>query len=108
MRPTLHCALLFVAGIGAALLPALVAERLWTVWLAALALLLVATGLDAVLAPRPKGLAVSVRPPESLHVGVAGTLTLSLHAAGWARGADVSLVCETGPDVVPPPGGRAS
>ena len=107
MRPTPRCALLFAAGLPAALLPALVAERFWTVWGVWVGLCVLATGLDAILAPPRRGLAVTASASDTIFVGDAGALDIDLDGTAWRLPARVRVLPELHEDLVPQPVGIA-
>src|SRR4029077_3030934 len=69
MRPTRRAILLVALGLPVALLPVVVAERLWVVWPAYLGVMALALGVDALWAPRRRGIACSVEMPGTLYIG---------------------------------------
>lgn len=95
MRPTGRTLLLAAGGLALALLPALGAPRLWLLWLVWCALLAVAVGADAALAPR-RGATVELAAPGRLRIGApaAATVTVTLPVP-WPVPATV--LAETGP-----------
>lgn len=98
MRPTRRALVVAGAGVPLALLPALLAPRLWPVWALALLLFLLALGLDAVLAPRR--LRISAEAPALLQVGRTAELALEVVLPG-AR--TLELVVDVDPLLEPLP-----
>ncbi len=104
MRPTMRCVMLFAIGIPVALLPAIVSPRLWTVWLAYTGVIVLITGIDAVLALPRRRLRIATDAPETLFIGDAeDTLTVELDAPRSTRGARFSLICDVDPTLAPLP-----
>ncbi|MCA9679636.1 MAG: DUF58 domain-containing protein [Myxococcales bacterium] len=103
MRPTLRALLLFAGGIPAALVAVLVHPRLWTVWLAYLAAVVVIGGLDALLALPRRRLAFEVEAPAQIFIGDRGVLRVTLRGRGWKRPARVGLLAELDDDLEPQP-----
>ena len=79
MRPTRRTILLASSGLVLALLPAFVADALWTFWVVFWGLVLFGLGLDFLLAPPRRSATHTVEAPEVLYVGEPGTATLTLH-----------------------------
>jgi uncharacterized protein (DUF58 family) len=79
-RPTRTALLLAALGLPISLLPALLAPRLWPLWLLFVLLLGLFIGADVLLTPR--GLKVSVLGPALLQVGQPARLELSLTLPG--------------------------
>lgn len=108
MRPTPRCVLLFAAGVPVALLPAIVTPRLWTLWLAYTAVVLLLTGLDALLALPRRRLEMVTSTPDTLYIGARpggllpadsddDVLAVELGTPRFARGARVELLCDLDP-----------
>lgn len=102
IRPTRRAVLLLAAGIPVALVPALVEPRLWGTWLGYLFLAVVAIGLDAILLPPERRLAVETRAPKTLYAGDEGSLTVVLDAPGFDRAARVEALCDLDPALLAP------
>ena len=79
MQPTRRTILLASSGLVLALLPAFVADALWTFWVVFWGLVLFGLGLDFLLAPPRRSATHTVEAPEVLYVGEPGTATLTLH-----------------------------
>ena len=82
MKPTLRCVLVFVAGIGVALLSAIISPRLWTLWIAYVGLAVLAAGLDAVFGLSARRLQLRVAAPDTLYIGDRAQLKIEFAAAG--------------------------
>jgi uncharacterized protein (DUF58 family) len=80
MRPTARALALAALGLPLALLPAVAAARLWTLWPAFLGLLTLALGADAQLAPRRRQLAASLELPAAIAIGEGAEARLTLRA----------------------------
>ncbi|MEZ5667589.1 MAG: DUF58 domain-containing protein [Alphaproteobacteria bacterium] len=102
MRPTRRAVLLVFAGAPVSLVLALAGEALWPFGLALPAVALFVLGLDALLAPTRRGLAVATRLPPLLYIGDDDPLEVAL--ANRARGpaTDGALVCEVSGPLLPP------
>jgi uncharacterized protein (DUF58 family) len=101
-RPTPRGVAVAVAAVPVAALPAVLGDRWVAAWIAWAGLALLGFGLDLVLAPGRRALAVSATAPPSLYVGDVGTLEVRLAAAG-AVGALVEVVADLDPDLLPQP-----
>ncbi|HEY1335215.1 MAG TPA: hypothetical protein VGF31_13225, partial [Myxococcaceae bacterium] len=101
IRPTRRALLVAGAGVPLSLLPALLSSRLWPVWGISLVLLLLALGLDAVLAPR--GPRISSEAPPLLQVGRTATLQLEIALPG---GRAAELVVDLDPSLEQVPARR--
>jgi uncharacterized protein (DUF58 family) len=100
-QPTPRALWLAAAGLGVSLLPALVNARLWTLWAAAAALTLLAIGLDAALAVRPRELSIGAKAPATLAIGEEGLLEVTLSSPrGPGR---VEVLCELDEQFAPQP-----
>src|SRR4029079_14839648 len=69
MRPTRRAIVLAILGLPVALLPAAVDARLWALWQVYLGGLVLALGVDALMAPRAAGVSASVAMPGTLYIG---------------------------------------
>jgi uncharacterized protein (DUF58 family) len=98
IQPTPRAVWLAAAGFPLALLPALVSPRLWGAWVAAFGVTLLVVGLDAVLAVPPRRLGVRVTVPDTLAIGEAGAVRVTLASP---RPAAVEVLCELHPDFEP-------
>ncbi|BDG04583.1 DUF58 domain-containing protein [Anaeromyxobacter oryzae] len=111
--PTPRAVALVAAGFPVALLPALVHPRLWGLWLVAAALSAIAIGLDALLAPAPRGVSMEIDVPGQLPIGEAGAARVSIAGVRGARALEVlaDLHADLAPQPVrgiqPGPDGRA-
>ncbi len=103
MRPTLRCLLFFGLGIPAAVIAVWVDPRLWTVWLAYVAMAVVVTGLDGVISLHRRRLGVKVETPEAIYIGETGLMKVTLVARGWQRPLEVHVLAELDDDVEPVP-----
>jgi uncharacterized protein (DUF58 family) len=101
ISPTPRAIALAAALFPIALLPALVHPRLFGLWLVAAALVLLALGLDAILAVPAGRLALELEAPKTLAVGEAGAAEAVLRSPRAIRAVDVQVDCH--PDFVPPP-----
>lgn len=97
IRPTPRAVIVFGAGIPISLVLALAAERLWPLGLAYLGMVILLTGLDALLAPRSGSLTAEVRAPELLYAGDRDALTVSLRSGDARQPVPIELVCDVGP-----------
>lgn len=100
MRPTARAIALASLGLPLALLPALAATRLWTVWPVFLGLLTLALAADAQLAPRRRQLAAAVELPAAIAIGERGEARLTLRAP-WRL--PVTVAVDLSDRLVPPP-----
>lgn len=94
VRPTLHTVLLLTVCLAAALLPSVFDGRLWMVWCAATATVLLAAGIDGVAGLRRRDLDVRIDAPTTLYIGDADPLTVRLVATGRAPRTDVEALLE--------------
>jgi uncharacterized protein (DUF58 family) len=101
IRPTPRCVLLLAGGVPVALVPALVAPRLWTLWLTVLALSLLAAGLDLVLGIPSRRLRVDADAPATLYIGERDPLRLVLRVENALAAADAEVVCDLDPALEP-------
>lgn len=69
MRPTRRAILLAALGLGVALLPILVSDRLWPLWPVYLGGMALALGIDALAAPRKRDVSFSLDLPNTLYIG---------------------------------------
>lgn len=104
--PTRRLALVLAALLPLALLPALVAARLWPLWALGLAFVLVAALLDALALPRLRHLTLGVRVPPTLFVGQTGACDVRLEAPGWRLALDVELLIDVEAPLRPAPSRR--
>ena len=105
MRPTLRGVLVLGLCLPAALVPALVWTRLWTVWAATLGLGLLLLGLDAALRLRRRSISVAAEVPPALYIGDdSDRLTLELGVPGRAA---LEVLPELDDDLVAQPAQRA-
>ena len=102
MRPTGRSALMMVAGLPLAALPALTDGRLWLLWLSYLALVLLLMGIDSALAQPRRRIGLEPRVPEQLFIGRDGTLDLELEMPGRRPPRRLELLLEVGPLLLPP------
>ncbi|MEO0603946.1 MAG: DUF58 domain-containing protein, partial [Myxococcota bacterium] len=79
LHPTFRTLALVGGTAIVALLPALVDERTWPLWVACLGLVGFVVGLDAMLVPSTKDVRLSVSWPSRLFVGRPHTTELELH-----------------------------
>jgi uncharacterized protein (DUF58 family) len=100
--PAPRCLLVLGAGLPVALLPALVEQRLWPLWLLYVAGAVLACGIDAISGPPAAGLGLSARPPRLLCIGAPEGLTLEL---SWPAPYDgtLEMLCELDELLVPQP-----
>ncbi len=102
MRPTPRAVIVFGAGIPISLVFALLVERLWPLGLGYLALAILLTGLDALLAPRSGSLSALVRAPELLYAGDRDALTISLHSSDARQPVPIEMVCDVSSELERP------
>ena len=102
-RPTPRAALLFGAGIPAALVLVVVESGLWPFALAYLGLAIVVTGIDGILALPRHALDITVRAPHTLYVGDSDELEVNLAVAAGRPAARVELALDVGADLTRPP-----
>lgn len=69
------------AGLAAALLPALLHPRLWTLWPVFLASLALAWGFDVLLAPSPRGVTCRASLPPTLPISESGRAQIEVRLA---------------------------
>lgn len=100
LQPTPRALWIAAAGVGPALLPALVWGGLWPLWLGFGVVLGVALALDVLNARPLSSLALRVSAPSASPVGTAAQITLSL-AGGAPLAAELRL--ETSGPLPPPP-----
>lgn len=105
MHPTRLAVGLFAALVPAALLPAVLGQVWVLVWAAGLAVLSLATGLDAVVAPSRRRLSVEVTVPEGLFVGEVGEVVASFTALRSLFPVRVRWLVDLSEDFDPQPGG---
>lgn len=101
--PTRRLALVLAALLPLALLPTLVAARLWPLWALGLALVVVAASFDALALPRLRRLVLDVQVPPTLFVGETGACRLSLDACGWRAPLGVELLIDVAAPLAPVP-----
>ncbi len=102
MRPTLRCVLLAVGGLPVALLPALISARLWPLWIAWVGLLVLATGLDAMLGLSRRKLRCATLAPPLLYIGEQGEMVVSVAGPPARAGLRLMLLVEVEGDLAPP------
>lgn len=102
MRPTPRYLLLATAALAVAALPLLFGERLWTLWVAYVGLLVVVLGMDALLALPARRLRVRVEAPGRIAIGERGAARVELSSRAWLRSTRVRILGEVNPLLVPP------
>jgi uncharacterized protein (DUF58 family) len=102
MRPTRRAILLVALGLPVALLPVMVAERLWVVWPAYLGVMALALGVDALWAPRRRGFAASVEMPGTLYIGEEEEAVLTVTVPS-ARRLSLAVALDLSERLVPQP-----
>ncbi len=102
MRPTRRAILLVALGLPVALLPVVVAERLWVVWPAYLGGMAMALGVDALWAPRRRGIACSVEMPGTLYIGEEEEAVLTVEVPS-ARRLPLAVAVDLSDRLVPQP-----
>jgi uncharacterized protein (DUF58 family) len=104
MRPTRRAVLLTAGALPVALLAALVATPLWTLWVAYLGLGFLAIGVDALLGLPARQLALAAHAPEMLYIGDPQHAPLALDLSTRHKlGADVEVRVELHDDLEPQP-----
>jgi len=78
MQPSPRAFVIAGCGFAFAILPVLVSARAWWLWLFWCAAVLLAMGIDALLAPAPRRLELEVKAPEQVGVGDPLELTVTL------------------------------
>jgi uncharacterized protein (DUF58 family) len=99
--PTRRLGLVLATLLPLALLPALVAARYWPLWALALALVLVAAGVDTLVLPRSSALALELHVPPTLFVGQTGACRVHIEARGWPVPIDVELLLDIAAPLAP-------
>lgn len=107
MQPTVRSALLFAAGLPAALLPAVIDARLWTVWLALFVAAIVAVIADALAGMPRRRLGIEVELPEMLYIGDRDPLRVVLTPHGRRRPLPIELIVDLDPLLTPQPAATA-
>jgi uncharacterized protein (DUF58 family) len=107
IRPTLRAVLLFGATVPAAALPILFDTGLWPIGLVALALVCLLAGIDAILLPGVRQIAVANHVPAMLYIGDRDAFAIDLANRG-RLGIAAQLRCEVGALLLPPPPATAS
>lgn len=102
MQPTLRAILLFALGVSLAV-PAVIDARLWTLWLAAVVVGLLALTTDALLGVSRRRLVVEVMPPDTLYIGDTDPLRVRLSTPGLGRSLRVEVLAELGALLHPQP-----
>jgi uncharacterized protein (DUF58 family) len=102
IRPTVRLVLVATLGLGAALLPAVVDPRMWTVWIGVVAATGLAAGLDALAALGRRDLAVTVREPGILYVGDEDPLEVEIESRRGGMGARVTVLADVSDLLAPP------
>lgn len=105
IRPTPRAVVLLAAGFPLALLPALVATPLWTVWAAALGGTLALVAADWWLAVAPADVTVRAALPGTLYVGDRDVLRLTV-TARTGRTLPVEVLCDLDPTLEAQPPAR--
>ena len=101
--PTPRSVLLLLIGFPIALLPVLVDEKLWLLWVVYIALSLLAIGSDAITCLPGRMLTVVPRLPGLLYIGSEGELTVTVTVRGrWMR-AEVEVRAEVNDILQMPP-----
>lgn len=108
MRPTLRCVLVITAGLPLSLTAATISAQLWPLWLAYIGAVLLAAGLDTVLALPRRRLEVEVTVPEALYIGDRDQLIIDLAAPGWTRPMDVDILVDLDDDLAQQPAQRVA
>lgn len=91
IAPTTRAVVAFGVGLPVALVPALVDESLWRLWPAALAVYLVAIGLDALLTLPRARLLCRMESPPTLYLGDPDPLVLVFGVQAWPRAVEVEV-----------------
>lgn len=94
MRPTLRAILLLAGSVPVALLPVLGPEWLVAVWLGYVALAVLATGMDALLAPGRSRLALRATAPATLALGTPGALDVTVDGTASPLAARVEVLAD--------------
>jgi uncharacterized protein (DUF58 family) len=108
MRPTLRCVLVITAGLPLSLTAATISAHLWPTWLAFIGAVVLAAGLDALLALPRRRMRVEVTMPEALYIGDQDDLVIDLSAPGWTRPMDVDVLVDLDDDLVQQPSQRVA
>ncbi len=106
IKPTRRAIALFCAGVPASLAIVLIDQSLWQ-WGAVVPVLAVfVIGVDAVLAPRARDIAIDVQLPDVLYIGESDDLQVALGHAASAPASHCRVLVElSGPCQQPPPRG---
>ena len=103
IQPTRRLVLALAAGFPLALLPALTAPALWTLWAAGLFVAVAAATADAALAVRPRRLVLSAEIPDTLFIGERDAVTLKLEVPAGTRATRVDVLCDLDDALEPQP-----
>lgn len=101
ISPTPRAIALAAALFPIALLPALVHQRLFGLWIVAAALVALALGLDAILSAPPEKVTLELEAPRTLAVGEEGEAIAKLRSPRAIRSVELQVDCHA--DFVPPP-----
>ena len=85
IRPTGRAVLIFVGGIPLALFVVIYSPSLWVLSFNYAILLLLAAGMDALLAFPPRLLNVKVAVPDGLYIGERDAITATIAGVRWPR-----------------------
>jgi len=102
MRPTRRMILLTTAATLVALAPVIVAPSLWVLWPVALAWLVLAFGIDIVLAPKRHTAAFRIELPDMLYIGSADRAKVFVELAS-PRDLPIRLAVDLSDELQPQP-----
>lgn len=102
MRPTRRMVLLVFAGAPVSLALAVFSSALWPLGAALPALALFILGLDALLAPGGRQLAVKIQAPKLLYIGDDDPIEIEIANQGHGAATDGLVLCEVGEPLMRP------
>ncbi|MFQ5654908.1 MAG: DUF58 domain-containing protein, partial [Planctomycetota bacterium] len=94
LRPTRRCVLLHAAGIPVALLPALIDSGLWPLWAGYLALSLLITLADTLLALPRRWIRLEISTPALLYIGAGEAARIGLRVPPRTRSTPAELLLD--------------
>ena len=101
IRPTGRAVLIFVGGIPLALFVVIYSPSLWVLSFNYAILLLLAAGMDALLAFPPRLLNVKVAVPDGLYIGERDAITATIAGVRWPRTTRFDLIAEQRGEIEP-------
>ncbi len=103
MQPTFRAFLVFIAGVPLGFALILGDETLWPLVFGYLAFAVSITAIDAILTPRVSAFAIDTGMPVMLYAGDSDGLTVKVSGGALRHPTTVTLACDTGDTLDPPP-----